>query len=69
MKDMSSVYWNMARKDLRKLRSKKYNRRERLRSKRGLSYLDSQELRILNEQIKRIDAIIHAQEEQLGYET
>lgn len=65
MNDMTSVYWNMTTKELRTLRSKKYNRRLRLQAKIGLSYLELQETRTLNYQIDLIDRIINARNEQM----
>lgn len=64
MRDMSSIYWKKTTKELRTLRSKKYNRRERLRSS-AQGYLGQQEIRLLTHQIDTIDRIIDARNAQL----
>lgn len=65
MKDMSSVYWNKTTKELRALRSKKYNRRAYLEHRIGKSYLERQEEGVINYQIDLIDRIIGARDEQM----
>lgn len=64
IKDMESVYWKRTTKDLMRLRSEKYNRILKLRGAQFMSYLTQQEIRRLDAQIKRIDAILAAREQQ-----
>jgi len=64
MKDMSRVYFGMKTDDLRRLRSKKYNRRMNLQSKK-MGYFDQQELKILNQQIVWIDAVLDSRYAQM----
>jgi len=64
MKDMSQIYFGMPTEKLRKLRSKKYNRRLRLQSEK-LGYFGLQELRVLNQQITWIDAVINSRNDQM----
>jgi len=56
MKDMSKVYFTMPTGDLRKLKSKKYVRYEKL--ERDMGYLAMQEKRKLRQQITWIDAVL-----------
>lgn len=64
MRDMSAVYFKLSSESLRALRSKKVVRRENLRS-HYMGYLDQQELRMLNAQIKWIDAVLASRDQQM----
>jgi len=64
MKDMVSIYVNMSTKQLKFLRSKKYNRRTQLEHM-PLGYFSIQEVRKLNQQIIWIDAVLQSREDQM----
>lgn len=68
MRDMQSVYWTFSTDHLRKLRSRKYIRREALRGKVGKSYLDMQEVKTLTYQIDLIDRVIDARNANMRFE-
>jgi len=65
MNDMTSVYWKRSTKDLQRLRSQKYNRLLRLREMYA-GYLVMQEIKTLNFQIGRIDAVLAARAAQMA---
>lgn len=64
MRDVASFYWNQPTAKLRQWRSQKYNRVLRLREK-FQGYLVLQEIKTLNFQIQRIDAILAARAAQM----
>jgi L-asparaginase/Glu-tRNA(Gln) amidotransferase subunit D len=63
-KDMSRVYFVKTTADLLRLRSEKYN--ALVLSESGGGYLNSQEQRVLREQIKRICAVLASRDCQIG---
>jgi len=64
MKDMVSIYVNMSTRQLKELRSKKFNRRQTLEHM-PLGYFSIQEVRKLNQQILWIDAVLQSREDQI----
>lgn len=63
MRDMASVYFKMTTENLRKLKGGKENRLRHLRS-RYMGYSDKQEVRTLEFQLGRIDAVLRSRFEQ-----
>jgi len=63
VRQMSQIYFNMPGKQLRTLRSKKYNKTLRMK-KETLSWFGERELRRLEEQIRWIDAVLASREYQ-----
>ncbi len=66
MNDMSRVYMSYTLKHLRELRSQKILRIIKLKSNQ-FCYLNKQELKKLNYQVDRIEAVIRAKEDQMYY--
>jgi len=63
--DMSTRYWNMTTTDLRRLKSQKLTRIQRLEGKR-MGYFDIQEVRKLQGHLKWINAVLASRDAQLG---
>lgn len=64
--DLSTRYWNMTTRDLRRLKSQKENRIMRLEAK-YLGYFEIKEIRMLRGQLKWINAVLAAREAQASF--
>lgn len=63
---MTNAYYNMATKQLKTLRSKKYNRITRLEHL-PMGYFNIQEVRVLRQQLIWIDAVLEQRELQMSF--